>query len=53
MKMHVYTEAEMVRVVDILESIQDYLDVYDSDEIYDMLNEVIEIIVYEGQEGDI
>ena len=50
MKMEVYTVDEIIRAVHILETAQDGLEVEDSDILYDMIQEVIEILYYEGDE---
>lgn len=50
MKMEVYTEDEIDRVVGILETVQDGLEVETSDILYDMLEEVIVILSQEDVE---
>jgi hypothetical protein len=50
MKMEVYTIKEIIHAINLLETAQDGLEVADHDELYDMLQEVIEILYYEGDE---
>lgn len=46
MKMEVYTIEEIIDVIRILEAVQDSLEVEDSYEIWNMIQEAIEVLDY-------
>lgn len=51
MKMEVYTPDEIIHVIELLETVQDVMATkYGFEESWDMLQEAVEILYYEGDE---